>query len=291
MRGSKKEGGAEAGSPGRWSGDLKRAPGTPEALEAGALERRGERPRASTTRKASGERRMERVDGAPPRAGFATGNGFNGGREGSDGLLVARGAEAELRIVMWMGRRALAKRRVPKSYRLPELDLSLRELRTRVEARLLREARLAGVPTPLVYDIDLGEGACTLTMEYIEGEVVKRLLNRAPLPLARRICGRIGRAVGALHSGGIIHGDLTTSNMLLSGGKMYFIDFGLGAQSDELEARGVDLRVLREAFSSTHARIEHLFKEILRGYAERFAGSGEAVARMEEIASRGRYAD
>ncbi|MEM4728868.1 MAG: bifunctional N(6)-L-threonylcarbamoyladenine synthase/serine/threonine protein kinase [Thermoplasmata archaeon] len=207
------------------------------------------------------------------------------------GRLLARGAEAELRLVRWMGRRALAKRRVPKRYRLPELDRSLRELRTRVEARLLREARVAGVPTPIVYDIDLGEGACTLTMEYIEGEQVKRLLNRSPREVARKLCHRVGRCIGLLHGAGIVHGDLTTSNMLLSRGRIYFIDFGLGAQTEELEERGVDLRVLREAFGSTHAHISALFDVILRGYTETFPGGRDAVERMKEIASRGRYTE
>lgn len=207
------------------------------------------------------------------------------------GKLIARGAEAELRIVDWMGIKALAKRRVPKPYRLPSLDAQLRQTRTKVEARLLREARNAGVPTPLVYDVDLAENACILTMELINGEQVKRLLNRMPLVQARRMAPRIGRMVGALHAGGIIHGDLTTSNMLWSGGLMYFIDFGLGALSDDLEARGVDLRVLKEAFGSTHSHLGECFELIIKGYCGAFDGGEEAVERMGEIASRGRYMD
>lgn len=185
----------------------------------------------------------------------------------------------------------MAKRRVPKSYRLPELDRSLREARTRVEARLLSEARLAGISTPLVYDVDLAEEACTLVMEYIPGVQVKHLLNRAPPARARALCSRIGSSVGALHRGGVVHGDLTTSNMLLSGGEIYFIDFGLGGLSEELEARGVDLRVLREAFASTHAHIENLFGLMLRGYTRAFPEGRDAISRMGDIAARGRYTE
>lgn len=208
-----------------------------------------------------------------------------------EGKLIARGAEAELRIVDWMGRKALAKRRVPKPYRLPSLDAQLRLARTKVEARLLREARNAGVPTPLVYDVDLADNACILTMELVRGEQVKRLLNRMPIGQALKMAPRIGRMVGALHAGGIIHGDLTTSNMLWSGGLMFFIDFGLGSMTDELEARGVDLRVLKEAFGSTHSHLAGCFDVILQGYCDAFEGGREAMERMEDIASRGRYTE
>ena len=207
------------------------------------------------------------------------------------GDLIARGAEAELRIVDWMGRRALAKRRIPKPYRLPALDAQLRQMRTKTEARLLRQARQSGVPTPLVYDVALAANACILTMELIEGEQVKRLLNAMTLSRAQRMMQKIGQGVGALHQGGIIHGDLTTSNMLWYDGRMYFIDFGLGAMTDDIEARGVDLRVLKEAFGSTHAQLGASFDVILKGYNEAFDKGDEAIERMNDIAGRGRYTE
>jgi Kae1-associated kinase Bud32 len=128
-------------------------------------------------------------------------------------------------------------------------------------------------------------------MEFIEGEQVKRLLNCLPLSRARKMAQTIGENVGALHAGGIIHGDLTTSNMLLAEGRMYFIDFGLGSMTDEVEARGVDLRVLKEAFGSTHSHLEGCFDIILKGYCGAFKGGKEAVERMDDIASRGRYTE
>jgi TP53 regulating kinase-like protein len=190
-----------------------------------------------------------------------------------------------------MGRRALAKRRIPKPYRLPALDAQLRQIRTRTEARLLREARRCGVATPVVYDVDLAAGECILTMELIEGEQVKRLLNMMPLSRAQRMMRKIGQGVGALHRGGIIHGDLTTSNMLWCDGRMYFIDFGLGTMTEDIEARGVDLRVLKEAFGSTHAQLGGCFDVILRAYCEAFGRGKEAIERMNEIAARGRYTE
>ena len=232
---------------------------------------------------------MQGVGASHFNAGGEDGKGKN--REWQEGKLLARGAEAELRMVEWMGRRALAKRRVPKAYRLPELDARLRQMRTKMEARLLREARQACVPTPLVYDVDMAASSCILTMEFIDGEQVKRLLNSMPVSQARRMSRKIGQMVGALHTGGIIHGDLTTSNMLWAEGKMYVIDFGLGSMTDEVEARGVDLRVLKEAFGSTHSHLAGCFDVIMKGYCEAFNGGKEAVERMTDIASRGRYTE
>jgi len=112
-----------------------------------------------------------------------------------------------------------------------------------------------------------------------------------PVSQARRMSRKIGQMVGALHTGGIIHGDLTTSNMLWAEGKMYVIDFGLGSMTDEVEARGVDLRVLKEAFGSTHSHLAGCFDVIMKGYCEAFNGGKEAVERMTDIASRGRYTE
>jgi len=128
-------------------------------------------------------------------------------------------------------------------------------------------------------------------MEYIEGEQAKRLLNRLPVPEARKLSRRIGASIGRLHRGGVVHGDLTTSNMLVRGKTLHFIDFGLGAMTGELEAQGVDLRVLKEAFGSTHAHIGKCFDEMLKGYASEYKSGAEAVERMKEIAARGRYTD
>jgi tRNA A-37 threonylcarbamoyl transferase component Bud32 len=72
---------------------------------------------------------------------------------------------------------------------------------------------------------------------------------------------------------------------------MYFIDFGLGSMTDEVEARGVDLRVLKEAFGSTHSHLGGCFDVILQGYCGAFDGGKEALERMEDIASRGRYTE
>src|SRR5438309_9950947 len=125
-------------------------------------------------------------------------------------MLVKRGAEAELRRTEFLGRAAMEKHRVAKAYRLEVLDDELRRYRIRREARLMAEARAAGVAVPILYDINLVENK--IIMEFVEGPTAKDVLDKGGPP-AVKVAGMIGEIVGRLHRAGIIHGDLTTSNM------------------------------------------------------------------------------
>jgi Kae1-associated kinase Bud32 len=202
-------------------------------------------------------------------------------------VLMKRGAEAELRRAEFLGRPAVDKARVPKSYRLKELDDELRRSRSRTEARLMAGARKAGVSVPILYDIDLAEAK--IVMEYIPGPTLKEVLDRGGpgcLPVAREI----GRVVGRLHRAGIVHGDLTTSNMIWRDGQIVMIDFSLGGTNRGREARGVDLHLLREGLVSAHARATAYYREVVRGYREVMGREADGViATVKEIESRGRY--
>lgn len=202
--------------------------------------------------------------------------------------VIYKGAEAEVKLSLYLNRKAIKKRRIPKGYRLRELDHRLRSLRTKEEAKLIHEARRAGVPVPIIYDVDIKE--CTITMEFVRGERIKELLSKSSEEEKRRICIEIGRNIAKLHDRGIIHGDLTTSNMIFSEGKVYFIDFGLGSFSEEIEDRGVDLHLLMEAFKSAHSEHEYLFKYVLEGYRKECKENFEQIEKkLDEIAKRGRY--
>ena len=202
-------------------------------------------------------------------------------------MLVKRGAEAELHRTEFLGRAAIAKRRVPKTYRLPDLDATLRRSRIRTEARLMGEARRAGVSVPILYDIDLAEA--TIVMEFVDGPTVKEVLDRGG-PHALAAAREIGHIVGRLHRAGIVHGDLTTSNMILRGGRIVMIDFSLGGKDLGREARGVDLHLLREGLVSAHARATTYYREVLRGYREALGRDAEdVIATVKEIEGRGRY--
>ena len=201
--------------------------------------------------------------------------------------LFRRGAEAEIRRGVWKGRKVVVKSRVVKGYRNPELDASLRNSRTKNEARLIQEARKHGVPTPIIYDIDLQ--SAEIVMEEIEGQRVKDALNSVDRAEAEVICGEIGRLAALLHRAGMVHGDLTTSNMILKQGRIWLIDFSLGSRNAEIEEMGVDMHLLKEAFHSAHSERFDLFEVVLASYAEHFPSAKAVVTKIKNIEDRGRY--
>ena len=201
--------------------------------------------------------------------------------------IVRRGAEAEIGRDIWMEREVIVKNRVPKTYRHPALDISLRASRTRNEARLIRDARILGVPTPIIYEID--ENEAKLVMEEIKGERVKDVLETADKETSEKICRQIGKMIAALHAGEIVHGDLTTSNMIVCDDIVYLIDFSLGSRNAKLEDMGVDLHLLKEAFQSAHSEKLDLFNIILEEYSTDFKNGKEVLKKMKEIEGRGRY--
>ncbi len=201
--------------------------------------------------------------------------------------VIAKGAEAWLVKTTWMGEPAVIKRRVPKKYRIPELDLAIRSRRTVREARLMRAAKRAGVPCPVVYCVDPVE--CEIVMEFVEGGLLRLVLNEEN---AEEACHQVGRMAGRLHSAGIVHGDLTTSNVISGRKGLVLIDFGLGSFSDSLEDRGVDAHLFKRAVESAHFRIKDLCLEAFwRGYEE-VVGVDErrkVERKVAEIEARGRY--
>jgi TP53 regulating kinase and related kinases len=205
--------------------------------------------------------------------------------------LIKKGAEASLYLADWHGRRAIIKARLPKKYRPEQLDQTIRRYRTVHEPQLMHEAKRAGVPTPTIFKVDVENAA--ITMEYVEGLQVKQLIDALCDADREEICMWIGEEVGKLHGHGIVHGDLTTSNMILSGeGRIFLVDFGLGAKSVELEAQGVDLHLLRRALQSTHFQVaDACFKNVLNGYASVVGADSTAcvLEKVREIEKRGRY--
>jgi len=206
-------------------------------------------------------------------------------------ILIKKGAEANLYLARWHGRKVVIKKRLAKKYRPPKLDKHIRTYRTVHEPRLIHEAKKAGVPTPIIFMVDLKK--TTIIMEFIEGKQIKQLLNEISKDKREKLCMEIGELVGKLHNYGIIHGDLTTSNMILtSEGKIFFVDFGLGEKTKELEARGVDLHLLKRALQSTHFGFaDECFKAVIEGYS-RIVGADAAkrvLDKVREIERRGRY--
>jgi TP53 regulating kinase-like protein len=206
-------------------------------------------------------------------------------------LLIKKGAEANLYLEQWHGRKVVMKKRLAKAYRLSALDVAIRTQRTLREPQLIHKAKEAGVPTPTIFLVDVADS--NIIMEYVEGKTVKKTLDAMSQLKRLGLCRHIGRLIGRLHNHGVIHGDLTTSNMILTpSGKVFFVDFGLGEQSDELEVKGVDLHLMKRALQSTHYKYANdCFDAVFKGYAET-VGKDEArnvLGKISEIERRGRY--
>jgi len=206
-------------------------------------------------------------------------------------LLIKKGAEASLFLADWHGRKVIMKKRLPKKYRLSKLDEQIRTYRTIHEPQLMHEAKRAGVPTPTIFLVDVK--SVTIIMEFIEGKQVKQLLSEVSKSERHHLCLKIGKLIGRLHKYGIIHGDLTTSNMIKnSEEKIFFVDFGLGEKRKELEARGVDLHLMKRALQSTHFRFaEESFNAVIKGYSKALDTENvkNVLDKIKEIERRGRY--
>jgi len=197
--------------------------------------------------------------------------------------LISRGAEANI----FCDKDRVKKERVVKGYRAAELDSHLRKTRTKREAKLISLARRAGVATPFVYDVD--NSKTTIEMKNIEGSRVRELIGELESEERSKVCRKIGKSVGKLHASNIVHGDLTTSNMISSDDKVYFIDFGLGAVTDSIEDKGVDLLVFKKALYSTHhEHWEGCYNAFLEGYTG-YDKHEDVVNRLKTIEKRGRY--
>ncbi|RDW67352.1 serine/threonine protein kinase BUD32 [Aspergillus mulundensis] len=247
---------------------------------------------------------------------------------------IYQGAEAHLYRTTFLSSTtpAALKIRPSKPYRHPILDRRLTRARILQEARCLQKLVKEGVSVPALLGVDwepnADNGSSWLVMEWVEGGPVRVQLERWERYLkgvererglamgegiekseeekVRGLMRRIGGAVGGLHRAGVIHGDLTTSNLMLRPksaeaavdeegegspsmeGDIVMIDFGLAMQSAQDEDRAVDLYVLERAFGSSHPRTERFFEEVLVGYKESYKGSVSALKRLEDVRMRGR---
>jgi Kae1-associated kinase Bud32 len=202
--------------------------------------------------------------------------------------IIYQGAEAKICKSRYMDFDVVKKRRLNKSYRINEIDNRLIFYRTKEESKLIAEARKHGVSVPIIFDVDTKKGI--ITMEYLHGKRIKDILNGLNEKERARICKMIGESIAKLHNNNIIHGDITTSNMIFQDDRIHFIDFGLGEKNSEVEAKGVDLHVLMEAIESTHSRYSDCFNYVLEGYKNKLDNDANLVIRkIEDIVKRGRY--
>lgn len=200
--------------------------------------------------------------------------------------VIGRGAEAVLKKEEFMDSYCVVKERLEKGYRVKELDSKLRKQRTKQESKLLSEARRVGVSTPQVYE----RKENVLKVEYLDGEKVRDLLSEYSNEERQKLAEKIGENIAKLHNRGIVHGDLTTSNMIVVDDELYFIDFGLGYFTKSVEDKAVDLYLLWEVLESTHPDCrDKVWDSVLESYEEVCEDSERVLDRVDDIGKRGRY--
>lgn len=200
--------------------------------------------------------------------------------------VVARGAEAVLYSEIHDDIDVVIKERIEKKYRQREIDSELRKERTKRESRLLEEASRIGVPVPKLIKTDI-EGT-RIIMENVEGERLKDSIDKMPVEEQKRLFRFLGKEVGKLHSKGIVHGDLTTSNVIVSSNGLTIIDFGLGSFTGRIEDMAMDLVLLKDVLRSSHPGID-VWDSFIDGYS--FEKKEMVLKRLKEVEKRGRYTD
>ena len=201
--------------------------------------------------------------------------------------ILKKGAEADVYLSSWNEKKSVLKIRKEKKYRNPLLDTRIRKHRTIREAQLLSFVKSFGISTPLIHFVDYKK--FSISMQYVNGKLI-RDMDEKSIP---KTCLQIGKIVGKLHTNGVMHGDLTTSNFILSKKNLFLIDFGLANRTEKPDDHAVDLRLFKEILNSAHANVmEKSWKNFISGY-ENSVGKKRCKKILELVAvieSRGRYA-
>jgi TP53 regulating kinase-like protein len=208
-------------------------------------------------------------------------------------VLIASGAEANLYRGRFLGYDVVVKHRVSKPYRDVKLDLVIRRDRTLTEAKIMLLAMSLGVRVPTVLYVDLENSI--IVMEYVEGVLLRDYIGLVDEGVRRAYLELLGVYVGKLHKNDITHGDLTTSNVIVSSnGSLYIIDFGLSKISNDVEDKAVDIHLLMRSFESIHYNMsKELLTYFLRGYRSVLSPNevNEILNTVKEIRLRGRYVE
>jgi TP53 regulating kinase-like protein len=208
--------------------------------------------------------------------------------------IIRKGAEANLYYGHWFGKEAIFKYRIPKKYRIEELDKRIRIERTLNEARALIRVKDYGINVPPVFDLDTLKSI--IIMKYIQGTKLKEILPNLDETKKQQYFSEIGRTIANLHKNGHIHGDITTSNIIITPKEnIFLIDFGLHEYSDTIEDKSVDLHLFKRVLISSHGKdYKHCFDAFIEAYISEYKKNGlnewkDIINNIDAIESRGRY--
>ncbi|RHY25935.1 hypothetical protein DYB32_008004 [Aphanomyces invadans] len=186
----------------------------------------------------------------------------------------------------FVGRPCVIKERVIKTYRLRQLDKKLSHRRLVQEARCNFKCRKSGVDTPCIFLIDEAKGR--LYMERIHGLSIKQFLfdtydesSGTYSAVALEVCYQIGVAIARMHDADIVHGDLTTSNLMKKADSTSIVP-SLPEHPRALRTVGSVQIVLVEPTKF------YQVAEILRAYKAKSRRSDAIFHKLYQVRSRGR---
>ncbi|MGN6821451.1 MAG: KEOPS complex kinase/ATPase Bud32 [Candidatus Nitrosocosmicus sp.] len=197
--------------------------------------------------------------------------------------LLRKGAESELYLIDWYGQQAVSKTRITKKYRHHSIDVTLRKQRTLHEATIMSSVKFFGVQTPFIYF--LNSNNFEIIMEYVIGSTIKNNFSSD-------YCVKVGEIIANLHINNIIHGDITTSNFIITPqNRLTIIDFGLSFFSERLEDKAADIRLFKEILNSVHVDFyKKSFENFTLGYSKIYGKKHLKIFNIvDEIEQRGRY--
>ncbi len=155
-------------------------------------------------------------------------------------------------------------------------------------------AKNYGINVPQVFEIDSDNSL--IVMKYIKGSKLRDILSNLIEDQKSNYFKEIGRIIAKLHLNGHIHGDITTSNLMITPDEnIFLIDFGLSQYSDSIEDKSVDIHLFKRVLISSHGKDYTIcFKSFLEGYRLEYENFDPTkcetvIKNMEVIATRGRY--
>lgn len=192
--------------------------------------------------------------------------------------IIAQGAEA----ILEKNKDIVIKRRIKKEYRIRELDEKLRKQRTKSEVKILKKAfEITNVPKIIKND------DFSIEMDFISGDRLSEKLDEYDLKKQIDVMSMVGKELTKIHNENIIHGDLTTSNIILNK-KIFIIDFGLSFISRRIEDKAVDLHLIKQALEAKHFKNwEKLFDSFISYYTPN--EREKILLQLKKVESRGRY--